>query len=244
MKKIPITIIIVLLINILFLFPIIWFIAVGIGGINFQSVFPLRIDISAKNVPENTAYVDLLIPMNKDDSNYTAFATPPKICTGKTTSENGRTKRIYNNLNIDENSGIAQLNDDGFMSFSLHNSDSSGITIYEDGNMALSVQVGVLPIPLDPNEDVRVKAAYVDENGNVLGITDIAEQSYKGNGGYTLSANGGRLVLGYPGRAPWVMKMAVCILLAVECASFLLLIVFIVLAIVTAIKKKRKRSCS
>lgn len=237
MKKIPFTIIIVGLIDIAFFFPIIWLIAAGAGGIIGVGIYPLSVDISFKNAPENTAYVDLLARIDTVD--YVPFTAPPKRYTGYTTDENGKKQATYELLNIDENSGIARLNDDGFVSVSLHH-DDAGISIRENGSIYIYTWIGTLPIPSAPNADCSFKAAYVDENGNVLGITDLAEQRYTGSSGYNISADGSGLVLGYPGRPFWVKKLAFYFLLGFEGLTLVCLAVFIVLAIVAKVTKGRE----
>ncbi|MBD5129315.1 MAG: hypothetical protein HDT43_05270 [Ruminococcaceae bacterium] len=237
MKKLPYTVIIVGFIDVMFFFPIIWLIAVSLCGISFVSPPPSYLRLSFKNAPENTAYVDLLVEMDTDDSKYVQFTEPPRKRTGTTPDGSA----VYETLNIDENSAVTTLNDDGLVSFSLHCGESTGVLILDNGSMQFTTRNYFMPIPGVPDDDARIKAAYIDKNGNVLGITDLAKSRYVGGSDYVLKADSDRLVIGYPGRPSWVSKTAVIILFAVEGRALAGLIVFIILTIATAVKRNRER---
>lgn len=238
MKKLPYTVIIVGFIDILFFFPIIWLIAVSLCGISFVSPPPSYLRLSFKNAPENTAYIDLLVEMDTDDSVYVPFTEPPRKRTR--TSPDG--SAVYETLNIDESSAVTTLNDGGLVSFSLHYSESTGVLILNNGSMLFTTRNYFMPIPGVPDEDARIKAAYVDKNGDVLGITDVAKSRYVGGSDHVLRVDGNRLVIGYPGRPSWVSKTAYVILFAVEGRALAALALFIVLAIVSACKPAKKLS--
>ena len=72
---------------------------------------PKRIHICADNAPENTAYIDILVPLDKSSSYYANFRNPPLYYV-----ENGKNKPLF----IDEDSQIAKYNDNGYGSISLH----------------------------------------------------------------------------------------------------------------------------
>lgn len=238
MKKLPYAVIIVGFIDIMFFFPIIWLIAVSLCGISFVSPPPSYLRLSFKNAPENTAYIDLLVEMDTGDSVYVPFTEPPRKRTG--TSPDG--SAVYETLNIDESSAVTTLNDGGLVSFSLHYSESTGVLILDNGSMLFTTRNYFMPIPGVPDEDARIKAAYVDKNGNVLGITDAAKSRYVGGSGYVLRVDGDRLVIGYPGRPSWISKAAVVVLFAVEGRALAGLALFIVLAIVSVCKPAKKLS--
>lgn len=242
MKRIPCTIIIVALIDILFFFPVIWVIAAGAAGISFVGVYPLDVELSFKNAPENTAFVDMLVE-REGSGKFSEFTEPPKRYTGYTTDENGSARPAYELLDIGGDSEIARLDDNGFVSVAAH---YGHLNILENGSMRLFADDGTLPVPSYVCEDFRAKAAYVDENGNVLGITDLAKQRYNGSRDYTLSADGGSLVLGYPGRPDWFERLMLGILFVIEGRALLELAVFVLLAIRNALVKllfgKRERS--
>lgn len=231
MKKLPYAVIIVGFIDILPFFPVIWLIAAVLCGISFVYTPPFDLSLSFKNAPENTAYIDLLIEIDTIDGRYVPFTEPPRK----------RNDTDFTPLNIDENSEIATLNDGGYISRSLHNSDSAGVLIFENGSMRISTKGYPLPIPGSPNESGAIKAAYVDENGCVLGVTDTARQRYVGGSDHVLKANGSDLVLGYPGRPSWVLGTAVVILYAVEGRALAGMSLFIVLTIANAMRKARER---
>ena len=226
MKKLPSTVIIVAFIDILFFFPILWYIAALLSGINFFSVYALGVEISYKNAPEGTAYVDILLEDGEYD--FKDFTFPPKRY-----AEDGS----FELLNVDGESGIARLNSDGLVSAASH---YGMLYIREDGSVYLSSNTGTLPIPDDMREDFRYKAAYVDENGNVLKIIEHGKMRYNGKRDFTLAANGDSLVLGYPGRPAWFVRLMLGILYVVEGGALAGLAIFIILAIVSAARGKRE----
>lgn len=227
MKKISFTVIIVGLIDILFFFPILWFIGFTIWDPGCFSTDHLNMEISFKNAPENTVYVDLLIKENADDARTVSPDTEPKIYRERK-KEDGGSECIP--LNINENSEIALLNDDGYISYTMHH--HGDITIYDSGRI-------IFDSPIGPHGDL--KAAYVDENGNVLGITETASQGYNGEHHFTLSADGDRAAFAKPCRPDWAEAAAVYGAFIIEGAAFLALIVFIVLAIVSVVKRRLER---
>ncbi|MBD5383641.1 MAG: hypothetical protein HDR72_01410 [Ruminococcaceae bacterium] len=82
------------------------------------------------------------------------------------------------------------------------------------------------------------KAAYVDENGNVLGVSKAARIHWGNNGTPRLKADGDSLAFYTGCMADWQNIILLAVFLA-EPAAAVALIVFIVLAIVTAVKRKR-----
>lgn len=231
MKKLSFTVIIVGLIVFLFFFPILWYIGFLIWdpGCFFYDCSYMK--ISFKNAPENTAYVDLLIKIDADDPRLAPYDLSPKVYRARK-KDNGH-GYDYEPMNIDENSEIALLNDDGYVSFIMHGFGGYDITVYEDGRIILSSAGGFYG---------DFKAAYVDENGNVLKITEPAKQKYNGREFYTLSANGDRAVFANSCRPEWAEMTVYFGAYIIEGAAFLALIVFIVLAIVAAVRRKLERS--
>lgn len=230
MKKLSFTVIIVGLIDFLFFFPILWDIGFFIWDPGFGVSDRLNMEISFKNAPENTAYVDLLIKIDADDPRLAPYDLSPKVYRARK-KDNGHGYG-YEPMNIDENSEIARFNDEGYVSFIMHGFGGYDITVYEEGRIILSSAGGFYG---------DFKAAYVDENGNVLKITEPASQKYNGSDHYTLSANGDRAAFARPGRANWAEAAAIYGMFIIEGAAFLALIVFIVLAIVAAVKRKFER---
>lgn len=233
MKKLSFTVIIVGLIDFLFFFPILWGIGFFIWDPGCFASDKLNIRISFKNAPQNTAYVDLLIKIDADDPRLAPYDLSPKVYRAQK-KEDGH-GYDYEPMNINENSEIALLNDDGYVSFIMHGFGGDDITVYEDGDIIIYSPHGL---------HGDFKAAYVDENGNVLKITEPAKQGYNGSGHYTLSANGDRAAFANPCRPEWAEMTVYFGAYIIEGAAFLALIVFIILAIITAVKRKRERSKS
>ncbi|MDE7362821.1 MAG: hypothetical protein K2N38_12910 [Oscillospiraceae bacterium] len=227
MKKISFTVIIVALVDILFFFPILWFIGAILSGINFVGVYALGMDISYKNAPENTAFVDILL--EEGCHNFKDFTATPKRY-----AKDGS----FELLNIDGDSGIARLNSDGLVSAASH---YGTLRVNEDGSVYLGSDTGTLPIPNYMREDIRFKAAYVDENGNVLKIIEPGKQRYNGMDCFTLTADGDSLVLGYPGRPEWFERLMYGVLFVIEVCALAGLIVSIILAIVMSVLRKRRK---
>lgn len=88
------------------------------------------------------------------------------------------------------------------------------------------------------------KAAYIDENGNVLGITETARMKYGDSNPRELSADGSALTFATGSIANWQMAVILIAFLLEPLAVFIL-IVMIILAIINSIYEKiteRKRS--
>ncbi len=193
MKKLPYTIIIVGLIDILFFFPAIWYIiAVAVWDTGMFHTDPSVTDLNLKNLPENTAHIGLLVKVD------------------------------------DSSDGYVRLSEDGCeITFSQNGSaELAGETNFS----ALREKYGAL------------KAAYVDEKGNILGVTETSEWDYNGGKHYALRADGSSLLITFPGRAPAEEKAALIILFGIEGIVAAALIVVIALAAVNRILEASKRS--
>lgn len=224
MKKLSFTVIIVGLIVFLFFYPILRLIGFMIWDPGSFSTDHLNMKISFKNAPENTVYVDLLIKADADGPRLAPYDPSPKIYRALK-KENGH-GYDYVPMNINENSEIALLNDDGYVSFIMHGFGGYDNTVYEDGRIILSSAGGF---------HGDFKAAYVDENGNVLKITEPAKQKYNGSDLCTLSADSDRAVFANPCRPDWAEMTAYFGAYIIEGAALAALIVFIVSGIITAI---------
>lgn len=161
--------------------------------------------ITYENAPENTVYVDILVKLPEDSEDYVDFAVweepPKKLVEYKTITEpltdnlgnptpktHTYTKPIYEALSITPDSEIAQLNDDGYVSLSVHHAGSRG---FYDQRLYLDVLCEMSDIE---KRYGKFKAAYVDENGNVLGITKTARTRYNPKDSNSFTANGDRLI--------------------------------------------------
>lgn len=109
-----------------------------------------------ENAPENTAYVDILVKLPESSADYVDFAKwddPP-----------------YEDITITPDSEIAKLNNDGFVSLSVHYRNSKGF--FKTG-------IQLDDAITDINERFgKFKAAYVDSSGNLLKITDASRTRF------------------------------------------------------------------
>lgn len=194
MKKPPYTIIIFGIIDILFFFPIIWYIiAVVVWDNGMFHTDPGITELSYVNAPENTAYIDLLV---KPDDNFGGY------------------------VSLSELTGCE-------------------ITVRKNGTAELALGTDFSALE---KKYGGFKAAYVDENGNVLGMTETAEWGYNGGRSRMIYADGDSLLITRPGRSPAAESAAYCILIGVEGIALAALAVFTVLTIINSIREKAGRS--
>lgn len=160
--------------------------------------------ITYKNAPENTAYVDILVKLPEDSEDYVDFAEweePPKKVlnsenVGKpvyhsSTQTYSRIQPIYEELSITPDSEIAKLNADGYVSLSVHYAGSKG---FRDTDLCLDYLHSSNEITAIKKRYGKFKAANVDENGNVLGITKASRTRYSSNEPSSFTANGDKLI--------------------------------------------------
>ena len=201
-------------------------------------------DISVENAPENTAYVDILVKLPENSEYYVDFAEweePPKkligyeevtrpVYNGKlepTSKTRTYTEPVYEELSITPDSEIARLNADGFVSLSIHYANSkgfSGTSLYLDHGWINDIRE-------IKKRYGKFKAAYVDENGNVLGITKASRTRYEPQEPSSFSADGDKLVFTKWGVSPPVLVLMFVSFFGAPTAV-VLLIVCIVLGII------------
>lgn len=224
--------------------------------IAFMSIFPLNafaidfdpyyVELEWNNAPENTAYIDILVKMDTDDKNYVDFTSPPKKLIEKYI-ENGNSKFRYENLQINRNSEIAKLNNDGWISLSLHHKSSGGIVIYDTAVLCLDCYCDKDGLKMKSDrtyydiikiskEYGRFKCAYVDENGNVLGITEKSVKDYSTSEPYAVIADGDSLDFRIFGISPIAEILLIILMVGIP----LLVIVLIVYIIYKFIIKLHK----
>ena len=90
----------------------------------------------------------------------------------------------------------------------------------------------------------RFKAAYIDENGNVLGITDTARMKYGCSKPRGLSADGDTLTFATGSSADWQITLLLIVFL-LEPLTIVALIVMIILSAINSVSEKiteRKRT--
>lgn len=173
---------------------------------------PDIIHICADNVPENTAYIDILVPLDKDSSYYTDFRNPPLWYV-----ENDENKPLL----IDEDSQIAKYNDNGYCSLSIH---TKYVKTTESYTSVICLNDTVDNI-YEKFKDF--KAVYVDENGNILKITDTFSVEYSSKDPYAFIVNDNNLTLRIYGSSP-LAEVQIFIILSVPVLLLLILLALIV----------------
>lgn len=140
------------------------------------------LDLEFENAPEGTYFIDLLVDMDETDSNYTEFNEP-------NTSKDRGYSNVYILHYIGKDSEIAEYNVDGYVSFALHNKLCKGFFEHDKALPRFHIELDCTPDELF--EMYHWKAAYVDDKGNVLGVTDICQKN--GKNCNRLRANGSEL---------------------------------------------------
>jgi len=187
-------------------------------------------DVSWGGAPEGTAYLDILIDLPKSDPQYTEFNSPPRRIARGYLDEAGNAVYEYESLNIDEGSEIALYSEGGYVSLTCHyrglrlmtvnGSDKDGyfkqvkqeLALYRDSRFDLSPDITELY-----EKYGSFKAAYVDENGKVLGVTSECEAIYNSHEPYALIADGDKLtfrIFGF-GDPKTIGKMIMAAIIAV-----------------------------
>ncbi|MDE6727057.1 MAG: hypothetical protein K2J80_03835 [Oscillospiraceae bacterium] len=188
------------------------------------------IELVFENAPKGTVYIEPLIKLDSSDENYVEFAAAPKIV-----KYNNGEIVFERTLNIGADSEIVRLNTDGYVGISLHFQYSGGVEIY-DNHTRFSTTGTTEGIDDIVGGYGGIKAAYVDENGRVLGITDAAECSYDRTEPNVLTADGSRLFYRVWGIAPQREAVLEAVA-AAECISLAALAAVIVLTLISKIVK-------
>lgn len=223
MKKKPVKVVLkVLIIVFPIVFVILLFSLMARTGDLSNSYYKPYINI--ENAPEGTAYLDILVKIKPSSDYYVDFAElemPPKIVTewieetytvqDKDGKEETRTKYepVWKELNITPDSEIAWFNENGYVSLSVHLKGVKGFDYYAYSNK--SVENRLVLDDSSAGWDIKklmssygkFKAAYVGENGEVLGVTGKAAVRYEHGGSCKFSANGSKLTLTLFGDPAW-----------------------------------------
>lgn len=176
------------LILLIIVFPIVFIITLaGAWSEEFGDFEP---PITFENAPENTAYVDILVKLPESSEDYVDFAEwryPPKALIDYRTitdavetapgkyEERTRTEPVYDEISITPDSEIAKLNDDGYVSLSVHYRNCTG---FSDSRLLLDYHGSNNAITAINKRYGKFKAAYVDKNGSVLKITKTARTRF------------------------------------------------------------------
>lgn len=249
MKKKPVKVVLTVLIIV---FPIVFFnvlfsLMVRTGDLSNSYYEPY---INIENAPEGTAYLDILVKIKPSSKNYVDFAElemPPKIITewieetytvqDKDGKEETGTKYepVWKELNITPDSEIARFNDNGYVSLSVHLKGVKGFYYYAYSNK--KVENRLILDDSSAGRDLKkligqygkFKAAYVGENGEVLGVTGKSAVRYEHGSSCKFSGNGNKLTLTLFGDPAWKWLLfllsfygepvAIVLLIIINCKS-------------------------
>lgn len=201
--------------------------------------------ITYENAPENTAYVDILVKLPEGSKDYAEFNVwenvPTKLVQMEVTEavrdDTGRiaertlTESVYVELSITPDSEIAKLNADGYVSLSVHYAGCKGISasqLYLDESSrnkitAIEKRYGSL------------KAAYIGEDGRVLGITNTARTRYDPKSPSSFSVSGETLIF-----TKWAIPPLLYILLYVSLFGEPIAIIALIVCIVLDKRQNKK----
>lgn len=163
---------------------------------------PCIVDMGYSTVPEGTEYVDILVKMPKDSSEYRSFNVKPRRIQKGYLDEEGKTVYEYTDISIDEQSEIAKYDNDGYISLTVHSSYVRMLTINSNGiggNYKKAMQTLELYSGTGIEDIYKkygsFKAAYVGKYGEVLKVTDSFDTEYDNADSYAFIINGDRLTL-------------------------------------------------
>lgn len=182
------------------------------------------------NAPEGTAYLDPLVRIAEDDENYTDFVAPPQRPV--ITYDDGDWE--WEDFGVNEDSEITRLCEDGYVSLSQHY--SWGLIQFNfEGRLYL--EFGGMNKNVDTNRIFEryggYRAAYVDERGNVLGITKPAVRVYDSVKPTAFIADGDELTFRVHGLPKW----RAAALYTITIAEFVLIAALIVLPVIMIMRK-------
>lgn len=192
-------------------------------------------ELKFNNAPEGTAYIDPLVKLGESDEHYAYFTSPPQFLVNTHSEYDNTEDWEFGYLNVTEESQIARLRRDGFVSLSLHYTPHANVQFNAKKESYL-VFYGA-EVSDNINEIFEkyggLRAAYVDENGNVLGVTDRAVRVYDNTLPSTLIADGSTLTLVVNGLPAWQSA----VLSALTLAEFALIAALFVLLLIVIMKK-------
>lgn len=163
---------------------------------------PNWLDIEFENAPEGTQYIDLLVKMDSSDPNWLDFGSQMQ----RVSYDNGYVENVP--MPIGEDSEIAKLDSDGYVSFSVHNTLCKGLYVGKD-----SMHIELSCSSEELYDSYSWKAAYIDAQGNVLGITEKASRSYNMREPYAMVLNGGKLKFRIWGSSPLTAMLIIAAIL-------------------------------
>ena len=177
---------------------------------------PAEANITYSSAPEGTVYMDILVKMPEDDASFVDFTQPPEYYIGSGNANEP--------LDITAESEIAKYSEDGFVSLSLHHKwAKTPLVIYNSPKNTERSETSADKLVMSANGDTTYdfidlsisfgdfKAAYVDENGNVLGVTGSSVTEYDRETPYGFKANGDSLIFQRHGAHPRTIAMIVAL---------------------------------
>lgn len=186
---------------------------------------PNRLHIEFENAPESTEYIDLLVKMDRSDSNWLDFGDQPQRFIKY---DNGGYENVP--MPIGEDSEIAMLDRDGYVSFSMHNALCEGLVI---GKSYMHLELSCSAEELFDAYSWR--AAYVDAQGNVLGITKKASRSYDMHEPYALVLKDDKLKFRIWGISTLTFVLMIAVVLGIF--ALVIYLVFVSVRFVVGSKK-------
>ena len=197
-------------------------------------------DVKKTLIPENTAYIDMLLPLPEDSTYFCNF-----------NDENGK------KYNIDKTSEIVAFCEDGFQSYTFHTeyakSRISPFLLENPDETFLCIEflkdesgidpIGFGDIDIFGKTYKKARFAYIDKDGNVLAVTNDVD-IWNGWSMLSLSVSiSGTTAESKTPFNPWLL-FEFFVLLAFLFIFLLLLfpIILTVFLIVRAIKKRKKNA--
>ena len=181
------------------------------------NVDTLRQSIELENPPDGTAFADILVKDKKNDKYAVDF-----------NEENGKL------LGVGKDCGLAKYEESGCTSMLLRHN----CAVFERADTSGSLNV-IFRLKEENNTLFnhfrRIKVAYCDKDGNILGVTDEAEFEliiFNTPAAYSIEANGSSLVCRVKTGPPYYMIVVVPL--------FVLVTVILLITVIIAIRVRRK----
>lgn len=211
-----------------------------IGLIPSVTVYAWRVDpynfyisIDKNQMPSQTKYIDILVPLKVSDKEYISL-----------NKENSSTYSISDDSEI-----VRYCDDEGFRSFLIHYKYSI-ININKQNNLhkpnindSLCVKDNIT-IWEFANKYRKIKVAYLDENGNILSVTNSAKIStfftrniQNGELDYRIQVNGTQLNVEIASGPPWYMFV---IIIYIFVSLPFIILLFVIIHFIK--KRNRKKS--
>ena len=185
---------------------------------------PKILEVEYKDSPEGTAYVDVLVQLDKDDESCIDFNGAPVQA-----AEGG-----YVSMDIGRDSEIAKFCEDGYVSLTLHSSLVKRYVVDEDGGQ---IELGISADDLYDRYG-KFRAAYVGYDGSVLAVTGKTSKAYDNRAPYAVVIDGDRAEYRSFGISPMLVVLMAAAAL-VFMGAIVLLAVAVAKVFVAAARKSR-----